>query len=99
MFNYNNWEVTRFLLSNLAWYLEEYNIDGFRFDGITSMMYKHHGIGQGFSGNYHEYFSEWTDIDAVVYLMLANTLIKRIKPTAITIAEDVSGMVNFVIFN
>eukprot|EP00257_Ricinus_communis_P016703 XP_015574958.2 LOW QUALITY PROTEIN: 1,4-alpha-glucan-branching enzyme, chloroplastic/amyloplastic [Ricinus communis] len=92
LFNYANWEVLRFLLSNLRWWLEEYKFDGFRFDGVTSMLYHHHGINMGFSGNYIEYFSEATDVDAVVYLMLANSLIHNLLPDATVIAEDVSGM-------
>lgn len=92
LFNYANWEVLRFLLSNIKWWIEEYRFDGFRFDGVTSMLYHHHGINMGFSGNYNEYFSEATDVDAVVYLMLANHLIQNILPDATVIAEDVSGM-------
>ncbi|KGN47537.1 1,4-alpha-glucan-branching enzyme 1, chloroplastic/amyloplastic [Cucumis sativus] len=92
LFNYANWEVLRFLLSNIRWWLEEYQFDGFRFDGVTSMLYHHHGINMGFSGNYNEYFSEATDVDAVVYLMLANNLTHSILPDATVIAEDVSGM-------
>jgi 1,4-alpha-glucan branching enzyme len=56
IFDYSKYEVLRFLLSNLAWYIEEYQVDGFRFDAVTSIMYHHHGIGTGFSGGYHEYF-------------------------------------------
>ncbi|CAO2833745.1 unnamed protein product [Amaranthus hypochondriacus] len=92
LFNYANWEVLRFLLSNVRWWLEEYRFDGFRFDGVTSMLYHHHGINMGFSGNYNEYFSEATDVDAVVYLMLANRLIHNIFPDVTVVAEDVSGM-------
>ncbi|TQE07479.1 hypothetical protein C1H46_006799 [Malus baccata] len=92
LFNYANWEVLRFLLSNLRWWLEEFKFDGFRFDGVTSMLYHHHGINMAFSGDYHEYFSEATDVDAVVYLMLANYLIHKVLPDATVIAEDVSGM-------
>ncbi|KAL9312514.1 hypothetical protein ACSQ67_017966 [Phaseolus vulgaris] len=92
LFNYANWEVLRFLLSNLRWWLEEFEFDGFRFDGITSMLYHHHGINIAFTGDYNEYFSEATDVDAVVYLMLANCLIHSILPDATVIAEDVSGM-------
>ncbi|ONI32208.1 hypothetical protein PRUPE_1G354000 [Prunus persica] len=92
LFNYSNWEVLRFLLSNLRWWLEEFKFDGFRFDGVTSMLYHHHGINMAFTGDYHEYFSEATDVDAVVYLMLANYLIHKILPDATVIAEDVSGM-------
>ncbi|KAG4391845.1 hypothetical protein GLYMA_04G017700v4 [Glycine max] len=92
LFNYANWEVLRFLLSNLRWWLEEFKFDGFRFDGVTSMLYHHHGINIAFTGDYNEYFSEATDVDAVVYLMLANCLIHSILPDATVIAEDVSGM-------
>jgi 1,4-alpha-glucan branching enzyme len=72
--------------------MEEYHFDGFRFDGVTSMMYKHHGIGTGFSGGYHEYFGSGVDEEGVVYLMLANEMLHEIYPEIITIAEDVSGM-------
>lgn len=41
----SSWEVLRFLLSNLRWWMEEYRFDGFRFDGVTSMLYHHHGVG------------------------------------------------------
>jgi 1,4-alpha-glucan branching enzyme len=79
-FNYGHWEVLRFLLSNLRFFLDEYQLDGFRFDGITSMLYTHHGIGTGFSGGYHEYFGPSTDIDSLIYLMLANTVIRQANP-------------------
>ncbi|KAI9136711.1 glycoside hydrolase [Paraphysoderma sedebokerense] len=92
LFNYSNYETLRFLLSNVKFWLDEYKFDGFRFDGVTSMLYKHHGIGFGFSGHYDEYHNDSVDEDAVVYLMLANTLIHHYYPHAITIAEDVSGM-------
>ncbi|KAG9003353.1 alpha-1,4-glucan branching enzyme [Tulasnella sp. JGI-2019a] len=92
LFNYGHYEVLRFLLSNLRWWIDEYHFDGFRFDGVTSMMYLHHGIGTGFSGGYHEYFGDTVDIEAVVYLMLANDMVHSLYPNAITIAEDVSGM-------
>jgi 1,4-alpha-glucan branching enzyme len=72
LFNYGNHEVLRFLLSNLRFWVEEYQFDGFRFDGVTSMMYKHHGIGAGFSGGYHEYFGDAADEEAIVYLMLVS---------------------------
>uniref|UniRef100_F7DLE5 1,4-alpha-glucan-branching enzyme n=1 Tax=Ornithorhynchus anatinus TaxID=9258 RepID=F7DLE5_ORNAN len=92
LFAYSSWEVLRFLLSNLRWWLEEYGFDGFRFDGVTSMLYHHHGMGQGFSGDYNEYFGLQVDEDALVYLMLANHLVHAVYPDCITIAEDVSGM-------
>lgn len=92
LFNYKDWEVLRFLLSNLRWYMDEYQFDGFRFDGVTSMLYHHHGIGTGFSGGYHEYFSMNADVEAVNYLQLANHMLHELYPDVITIAEDVSGM-------
>ncbi|XP_074757316.1 1,4-alpha-glucan-branching enzyme isoform X4 [Athene noctua] len=92
LFDYANWEVLRFLLSNLRMWIEDYRFDGFRFDGVTSMLYHHHGIGTGFSGDYNEYFGLHVDEDALCYLMLANHMIKFLHPECITIAEDVSGM-------
>ncbi|KAH7911573.1 glycoside hydrolase family 13 protein [Hygrophoropsis aurantiaca] len=92
LFNYGSHEVLRFLLSNLRFWIEEYNFDGFRFDGVTSMMYMHHGIGTGFSGGYHEYFGDAVDEEALVYLMLANDAMHTLYPNVLTIAEDVSGM-------
>eukprot|EP00899_Mesostigma_viride_P000843 jgi/Mesvir1/1075/Mv17590-RA.1 len=92
LFNYGNWEVKRFLLSNLRFWMEEYMFDGFRFDGVTSMLYTHHGLNMAFSGQYHEYFGFSTDVEACVYMMLANETIHSLYPDAIMIAEDVSGM-------
>jgi 1,4-alpha-glucan branching enzyme len=92
LFDYGKYEVQRFLLSNVRFWLEEYKFDGFRFDGVTSMLYLDHGLGQTF-GNYEQYFGDNIDRDAVVYLQLANELAHQVKPDAITIAEDVSGMV------
>uniref|UniRef100_A0A8C6D2E8 1,4-alpha-glucan-branching enzyme n=1 Tax=Moschus moschiferus TaxID=68415 RepID=A0A8C6D2E8_MOSMO len=92
LFDYASWEVLRFLLSNIRWWLEEYGFDGFRFDGVTSMLYHHHGIGENFSGDYHEYFGLHVDEDALTYIMLANHLVHTLYPDSITIAEDVSGM-------
>uniref|UniRef100_A0A665UYN9 1,4-alpha-glucan branching enzyme n=1 Tax=Echeneis naucrates TaxID=173247 RepID=A0A665UYN9_ECHNA len=92
LFNYSSWEVLRFLLSNLRWWMEEYRFDGFRFDGVTSMLYHHHGIGTSFSGDYSEYFGLQVDEDSLVYLMLANHILHTLYPDCITIAEDVSGM-------
>ncbi|KAK2998713.1 hypothetical protein RJ639_023622 [Escallonia herrerae] len=97
LFNYGHWEVLRFLLSNARWWLDEYKFDGFRFDGVTSMMYTHHGLQVAFTGNYNEYFGFTTDVDAVVYLMLVNDLIHGLFPEAIAIGEDVSGMPTFCI--
>ncbi|MBT3192692.1 MAG: 1,4-alpha-glucan-branching enzyme [Verrucomicrobia bacterium] len=90
-FDYGKPEVLHFLLSNCKYWLDEYRIDGFRFDGVTSMMYHHRGLGTGF-GNYDAYFGGDVDDDALAYLALANTLIHEVFPNAITIAEDVSGM-------
>ncbi len=92
LFDYSKFEVQRLLLSNLRYWLEEFKFDGFRFDGVTSMLYVDHGLGKGFS-SYDDYFGENIDRDAVVYLQLANELVHELKPDAITVAEDVSGMV------
>lgn len=92
LFNYASYEVLRFLLSNLRWWKEEYNFDGYRFDGVTSMLYHNHGIGTGFSGDLSEYFGLNVDTDALVYMALANKIFHDMDPSIITIAEDVSGM-------
>ena len=92
LFNYSSYETLRFLLSNCAYYSEKFRFDGFRFDGITSILYRNHGIRYSFSGDYNEYFSNNFDEDGGVYLMLANKLLHQINPEVITIAEDVSGM-------
>ncbi len=91
LFNYNKNEVLHFLLSNLKYWMEVFHFDGFRFDGVTSMLYHDHGLGSAFSG-YDMYFSMNTDTDAVTYLQLANELIHKVNKNAITVAEDMSGM-------
>ena len=91
-FDYSKYEVQRFLLSNVRFWLEEFRFDGFRFDGVTSMLYLDHGLGKDFT-SYDDYFSDNVDKDAVSYLMLANELAHEVNPDAIMIAEDVSGMV------
>ena len=90
-FDYGKDEVKYFLLSNCKFWMEEYHIDGFRFDGVTSMVYWNHGLGKDF-GDYSLYFDSGVDENAVSYLALANMLVHEINPAAITIAEDVSGM-------
>ena len=90
-FDYGKDEVKYFLLSNCKYWMEEYHLDGFRFDGVTSMIYWDHGLGKDF-GNYSLYFDNGVDENAITYLALANMLIHELNPNAITIAEDVSGM-------
>lgn len=90
-FDYGKDETKYFLLSNCKYWLEEYMLDGFRFDGVTSMIYWDHGLEKDFVG-YDNYFNSGVDENAVAYLALANMLIREIVPDAITIAEDVSGM-------
>ena len=90
-FDYGKVEVLHFLLSNCRFWLDEYRFDGFRFDGITSMLYTHHGLGTAFT-DYSMYFDGSVDGDALAYLTLANQVIHEVNPRAITIAEDVSGM-------
>ncbi|MGH4119758.1 alpha-amylase family glycosyl hydrolase [Clostridium sp.] len=91
LFNYGKPEVLHFLLSNIKFWLEEYHFDGYRFDGVSSMLYHHQGLGVAFT-DYSKYFSTDTDIEAITYLQFANELVREIKPSAITIAEDMSGM-------
>ncbi len=89
-FDYGKKEVMAFLLSNCRYWIEEFHFDGFRFDGVTSMMYTHHGLERDFS-SYNDYFDGSQDENALLYLMLANHLIHKIKPGSISIAEDMSG--------
>ena len=91
LFNYGKNEVLHFLLSNLKYWMEVFHFDGFRFDGVTSMLYQDHGLGSAFT-NYNMFFSMNRDIEAVNYLQLANELIHEVNPNAITVAEDMSGM-------
>lgn len=90
-FNYGSGKVLHFLLSNCRYWLEEYRFDGFRFDGVTSMIYYDHGLGKNFV-SYEDYFNGGQDDDAIIYLYLANKLIHSFKPRAVTIAEEMSGM-------
>lgn len=90
-FDYGKNEVLHFLLSNCKYWLEEFQFDGFRFDGVTSMLYYNHGLGQAFT-SYADYYNGGQDTNAITYLTLANKLIHKIKPHAITIAEEMSGM-------
>lgn len=90
-FDYNKPSVLHFLLSNCKFWLEEYKFDGFRFDGVTSMLYRSHGLGEDFSG-YDSYYNMNQDGDAICYLTLANKLIHEVNPNAISIAEEVSGL-------
>ncbi len=90
-FDYGKSETLYFLLSNCKYWMEEYHLDGFRFDGVTSMLYLDHGLERDFNG-YNNYFDGGEDEDAITYLGLANILIKELKTNAFTIAEDMSGM-------
>ena len=89
-FDYGKREVEHFLLSNVKYWLEEFHFDGYRFDGVTSMLYHHHGYVD-FDCR-ERFFDEGVNRDAIVYLTLANRLIHDLRPDAISIAEDVSGM-------
>ena len=90
-FDYGKNEVLHFLLSNCRYWMEEFKFDGFRFDGVTSMLYYSHGLGEAFC-NYADYYNGGQDDNAICYLTLANLLIHEVNPRAITIAEEVSGM-------
>lgn len=91
LFDYGKSEVLHFLASNCRWWLDEYRVDGFRFDGVTSMIYTHHGLGKAFI-NYGDYYGNDVDKDALVYLRLANQVIHAVRPDAVTVAEEMSGL-------
>lgn len=91
LFDYGKYEVQHFLLSNVKYWLDEFHFDGFRFDGVTSMLYHHHGVNAPEWG-LDAYFGEGANREAILYLTLANELIHELRPGAVTIAEDVSGM-------
>ncbi len=90
-FDYGKTDVLHFLLSNCRFWLDEYHFDGYRFDGVTSMLFWDHGLGDSFT-NYGMYFNGSVDDDAWCYLQMANRVVHEVNPAAITIAEDVSGM-------
>jgi len=90
-FNYHKNEVLHFLLSNIKYWLDVFRFDGFRFDGVTSMLYFDHGLGKAFT-SYDDYFGGNCDGEAITYFVMANQLIKEVNPDAISIAEDMSGM-------
>ena len=95
LFDYGKPEVLHFLASNCRWWLDEYHIDGFRFDGVTSMIYHDHGLGKSFT-SYDDYFRDNVDKDALTYLRLANETIHTVHPDATTIAEEMSGFPGLV---
>ncbi len=90
-FHYGKTEVLHFLLSNCRYWLDAFHFDGYRFDGVTSMLYADHGLGCAFD-NYGKYFDGNVDLDALVYLALAAKLVHALRPDALVIAEDMSGM-------
>ena len=90
-FDYGKDQVMHFLLSNCKYWLDEFHFDGFRFDGVTSMLYYNHGLGVDFGG-YADYFNGGEDDNALCYLALANQVIHEVNKNAITIAEEMSGM-------
>lgn len=99
LFNYGSHEVLRFLLSNLRYWMEEFHFDGFRFDGVTSMMYKHHGMGTGFSGGYHEYFGDAVDEEAIVYLMLVSliSLLSDSSPDYVAVSRPTTSFTKYIL--
>ncbi len=96
VFDYGKSDVQHFLLSNVKYWLEEFHFDGYRFDGVSSMLYYHHGYTDFAENSYNAYFGNEVNREALLYLTLANKLVKDVKPSAITIAEDVSGMPGLV---
>ncbi|MDR1060054.1 MAG: alpha amylase C-terminal domain-containing protein [Clostridiales bacterium] len=91
LFRYGKYEVIHFLMSNIKYWMSEFHFDGFRFDGVTSMIYLDHGLGTAFD-HYDKYFSPNTDFEALAYLSMANEMIHESRPAAVTVAEDMSGL-------
>jgi 1,4-alpha-glucan branching enzyme len=89
-FDYGKQEVQRFLLSNVKFWLKEFHFDGFRFDGVTSMLYFDHGFRDNW--DLDGYFKNNVEWDAICYLQLANKIIHSTVPNGISVAEEVSGM-------
>ncbi|XP_058788144.1 1,4-alpha-glucan-branching enzyme 3, chloroplastic/amyloplastic [Vicia villosa] len=87
MFKYGDVDVLHFLLSNLNWWIEEYQIDGFQFHSLSSMIYTHNGFAS-FTGDLEEYSNQYVDKDALLYLIMANEILHVLHPNIITIAED-----------
>lgn len=94
LFDYGKLEVQQFLLSNIRFWIEEFHFDGFRFDGVGSMLYFHHGNAP--IDNINKFFKDGVEWDAVTYLQLANHLSHKLRNDFITIAEDVTGMPGLV---
>lgn len=95
-FDYGKPEVTHFLLSNVRYWLDEFRFDGYRFDGVTSMLYSHHGLGKDFTG-YHDYFGNEVELDALAYLQMANDVAHATGRDITTVAEDTSAMPGLVL--
>ncbi|KAK7287576.1 hypothetical protein RIF29_00857 [Crotalaria pallida] len=87
MFKYGDPDVLHFLLSNLNWWIVEYQVDGFQFHSLSSMIYTHNGFAS-FTGDLEEYCNQYVDKDALLYLILANEILHALYPNIITIAED-----------
>jgi len=92
VYNFSQIETLRFLLSNIRFWMDEFKFDGFKFNGVSSMLYHSHGLVPSFGGNYEQFFSKSVDTDNLVFLMLANHLVHKLYPTSVTIAEEFLGM-------
>jgi 1,4-alpha-glucan branching enzyme len=95
-FDYAQEMTRRFLLSNCRYWLEEFRVDGFRFDAVGNMIYADHGVDDDFSHVGRCFYGgnglPRADENGELYLCLANALIRRIRPQALSIAEEFSGM-------
>ena len=91
VFDYGKPEVVHFLLSNVRYWLDEFRFDGFRFDGVTSMIYSHHGLGKSFT-SYNDYYNNTLQLDALAYLQMANDVAHSVGKSILTIAEDTSAL-------
>ncbi|CAK9035203.1 unnamed protein product [Durusdinium trenchii] len=90
MYNYTEHEVTRYLLASIAFWMNQFGIDGFRFIDIASMIYLDCGRWVPEPSELEEYLEndENTEKAGIQYLMQVNALIHQLEPNAKTIAED-----------
>ena len=85
-FDHSRPEVRGFLIANALYWLGELHVDGLRVDAVASMLYLDYSRGAG----------EWSpntrggheDLDAVAFLQALNTVVHRVHPGVLTIAEE-----------
>jgi 1,4-alpha-glucan branching enzyme len=86
IFDYGRNEVKSFLISNVAYWLDKYHIDGIRVDAVASMLYLDYGKrdGQWRPNRY----GENKNLEAIAFLQEMNEAAFRVQPHALMIAEE-----------